>query len=307
MFGDPPTAAPRAPAWPPACRMRGVSFLAALADFLLPPSLSAPSPPCPCCLGLRADTQGHGSPVPFYAETIEVNRESAGLLVAGLPRWMVHPDVGQSTTCTAVPGSPGSFPSSAWPVSSAAHSATSGVNDRKTQKLSKDVGAGQVLENTAPRPLGRSGSILGILAPIQQPRHLLCKHSGPHTQWFPTAGTGQPDPSSTPSPPPLSFPLWGTVLRAAGRGPRLAPFLPGRKGLLGGLGMLGEHEWHANEMLMSLGWASPESGSSEPPPPQPRETGRPAPSPPPHLWAENCLWVEGAALWPPSPQSGTPS
>lgn len=172
-----------------------------------------------------------GSPVPFYAETIEVNRESAGLLVAGLPRWMVHPGIVQCTTCTAVLGSPWSLPSSAWPVSSAAHSATSGVNARKTQKLSKDVGAAKCWRT---RPLAAQAAFLGFLLPFSSQDTCYA-----NTQGLTHNGSRQPGlASQTPPPPPPHPhcpPLCGVLYRGRlGGDPGLLPFFRAGRDFWGG-------------------------------------------------------------------------
>lgn len=124
------------------------------------------------------------------------------------------------------------------------------------------------------------GAFLGCLCPIQQPRHLLCKHSGPHTQWFPPAWLASQTPCSTSSLHHCPS-LWrGAVWQALEGGPGPGPFLQGRKGLLGWLGMQGRMNGHANEMLMNLGQDSPAIESWELPHPSPREgLTRPAPAP----------------------------
>lgn len=148
------------------------------------------------------------------------------------------------------------------------------------------------------------GAFLGCLCPFQQPRHLLCKHSGPHTQWFPPAWLASQTPCSTSSLHHCPS-LWrGAVWQALEGGPGPGPFLQGRKGLLGWLGMQGRMNGHADEMLMNLGQDSPAVESWELPHPSPRE-GLTRP-PLPHLWAQlpapplEIPWVERAAHRPPA-------
>ena len=109
---------------------------------------------------------------------------------------------------------------------------------------------------------------------------LFRSHSGPHTQWFPPAWLASQTPSSTSSLHHCPS-LWrGAVWGALGGGPRPGPFLQGRKGLLGWLGMQGRMNGHANEMLMNLGQDSSAIESWELPHPSPREgLTHPAPAP----------------------------
>lgn len=152
-----------------------------------------------------------------------------------------------------------------------------GMSDRKTRKLDKDVPGCRVL---GPRPLGGSGSIPGMLVPHSAAKALAMQTlRAPHTM-VPASLAGQPDPLLHLLPTPLSFPLEGAVWQALEGGPGPSPFLQGRKGLLGWLGMQGRMNGHANEMLMNLGQDSPAIESWEPPHPSPREgLTRPAPAP----------------------------
>lgn len=83
------------------------------------------------------------------------------------------------------------------------------------------------------RPLCGPGSIPGMPAPHSAAKPLAMQTLRASAQWFPPAWpAGQTPPP--PPPHPHCLALWGT---------RLSPFLQGRKGLLGGAGMLGEDEW----------------------------------------------------------------
>lgn len=119
-------------------------------------------------------------------------------------------------------------------------------------------------------PLWAQAAFLGCLCPIQQPRHLQCKHSGPHTQWLPPAWSGQPNPSTTPSSPPLSFPLGRGSEGGTGRGTRAQA--------RGGWERWARMNGHANETPLNRA-RIPQKGG-------PLQGG---PLPPyllPHLWAE---------------------
>lgn len=143
--------------------------------------------------------------------------------------------------------------------------------------------AGQELETVGSR---HSSSIPGMPVPHSAAKALAMQTlRAPHTM-VPASLAAQPDPASTSSPPHCPA-LWkGAVWGELGGGPRPGPFLQGRKGLLGWLGMPQRMNGHANEMLMNTDQASPESSPGScplssrqggaPHPDSPASVGRPS-------------------------------
>jgi len=245
--------------------------------------------------------QGRDVLSPFTAEIPEVNRETAGLLVAvaarvngvrwrGAARKLSHCAWWARVTPTR-------FRNLAPLI--LVRPAPARCEWQKDSEAGR--GCAWLAKSWRPQALGAQAAFLGCLCPIQQPRHLLCKHSGaPHTM-VPASLAAQPDLASASSPPHCPS-LWrGAVSGALEGGPRPGTFLQGRKGLLGWLGMPQRMNGHANEMLMSLGQASPESSLGSCPSAARRE-GSSTPALP-LLWADppappqRLSWVERAAHW----------
>lgn len=115
-----------------------------------------------------------------------------------------------------------------------------GMSDRKTRKLDKDVPGCRVL---GPRPLGGSGSIPGMLVPHSAAKALAMQTlRAPHTM-VPASLAGQPDPLLHLLPTPLSFPLERGGVASAGRGTWARSLSPRPEGASGVAGNAGEDEW----------------------------------------------------------------
>lgn len=175
--------------------------------------------------------------------------------------------------------SPWSLPPGAhtWPVSSLSTLCLPRVSDRRTQKLGEDVAGWP-----------RAGDC-GLSALKQHSWDACAPFSSQGTCYANTQGpthNGSRQPGCPARPrlhllsTPLSCPLERGSVGGAGGGPRPGPFLQGRKGLLGWLEMPQRMNGHANEMLMNLDRASPESSPGSCPLSSP-QGGGPPPRPSP--------------------------
>lgn len=198
-------------------------------------------------------------------------------------------------------GGPGSLPpaSETWPRSSLSALRLPGVSGRRTRKLGEDVPGWPRAGDRRPSELRQHS--WDACAPFSSQGTCYANTRGPPHTMVPASLAAQPDLASASSPPHCPS-LWrGAVSGALEGGPRPGPFLQGRKGLLGWLGMPQRMNGHANEMLMSLGQASPESSLGSCPSAARRE-GSSTPALP-LLWADppappqRLSWVERAAHW----------
>ena len=198
--------------------------------------------------------------------------------------------MGSLVLCSAQPEppclvSPWSLPPGAhtWPVSSLSTLCLPHVSDRRTQKLGEDVAGWP-----------RAGDC-GLSALKQHSWDACAPFSSQGTCYANTQGpthNGSRQPGCPARPclhllsTPLSCPLERGSVGGTGGGPRPGPFLQGRKGLLGWLGMPQRMNGHANEMLMNTDQASPESSPGScplssrqggaPHPDSPASVGRPS-------------------------------